>query len=314
MSVRHSNLLHRLAIAATVLILRESALAAPPAAEAVNLRTDDGLRLFGDFYPPKDAKSPAPFVILLHMYSSNRLAWEPLLEPLHDAGFAVLTLDLRGHGDSATTETAKRVEERDPKIFAEMQQDVRAAYDWIAARKEVDRARFALVGASVGCSIAIQYAAADRSVDTLVCLTPGMDYLGLDSAADIKQIQGRRMLLMATEDERVACDELARLNDGAKVRVLKGKAHGTHMFELQTGAVAETVEFLSKNIGPESRQPVYGSINKNIYHAPDSEWVKEISPSNLRIYSSAQEAESRGLRKARSTGPNDRRNAAQRGR
>ena len=41
---------------------------------------------------------------------------------------------------------------------------MRGAYDWLAQQPKVDRARFALVGASVGCSVALQYAAKDRSV------------------------------------------------------------------------------------------------------------------------------------------------------
>ena len=47
---------------------------------------------------------------------------------------------------------------------------------------------------------------------------------------------------------------------------------------------------------------VYGSIRSDIYHLPGSGWIDEIKPWNLRVYSSPQEAESRGLRRAKNNG------------
>lgn len=286
--------------------------AAEPVPEPVSVRTADGFRVFGDYYEPAAGPHPAPFVILLHMYGHDRTSWRPLIEPLHEAGFGVLALDLRGHGQSATTETAERVKARDGEIFREMQEDVRAAYSFMATKSELDRARFAIVGASVGCSIALQYAVADKSVDAIVCLSPGLDYLGLDSAADIRQVQGRKILLIAAETERAAPQTLEKATDGVSASIFKGEAHGTDLIAGESRALAETVSFLQKHIGTPSSAVVVGSINSTVFHAPDSEWVKEISPANLRVYSSAREAESRGLRPSRSSGPNDRKERGRR--
>lgn len=273
--------------------------------EKAALRAEDGFRLFGDYYRPPATASSAPMAILLHMYRSDRSTYQPLAVPLSQAGFAVLAIDLRGHGESATSESQARAGERDTTLFQEMQQDVRAAYDWLAKRPEVDRARFVIVGASVGCSIALQYAAEDRSVDAIVCLTPGLDYLGLKSEQDIRQIQGRKILLVATEDERKACDVLEKLTDGVTKRIAGGSAHGTKMFAEVSSCVPETIEFLKRNVGPSSNNAAFGSLNRNVYHEAGSGWIAEISRSNLRVYSSAAEAESRGLRKSRSKGPDD---------
>lgn len=281
-----------------------------PAASAVQkdvqLTTRDGFAIFADYYPPKKSAEPAPFVILLHMYRSDRTAWTPMIEPLRDAGFAVMSLDMRGHGQSATSDSQRRVEERDPEIFHEMQNDVRAAYDWIVQQPNVDRSRFALLGASVGCSVAIQYAAKDKSVDAVACLTPGTNYLGLNTEEDIRQIRGRNILLVAVTGEREASEKLATMCDGAEAKIYQGDGHGTRMFESVTRVIPETVEFLRKNVGSASNAQVYGTINSNIYHLADSKWIPEIAPHNLRAYSSAAEAESRGLRKSKSKGPRDR--------
>jgi len=273
--------------------------------QVVAFQASDGMRLTADYFPPPDdLRTPAPMVILLHMYRSDRRAWQPLIRPLHEAGFAVLAVDLRGHGESATTETRQRVLERDPKLFREMQNDLRGAYDFLAGQPRVDRARFALVGASIGCSVALQYAAQDRSVDAVVCLSPGLDYLGLDSGGDIAQITGRQLLLIATEDEKDVVYTLQKRGSGVQVQIPAGTpAHGTDMLGVVDRIERDVVAFLKSAVGEPSAALVCGSINRDVYHEPDSAWVQQIAPSNLRYYSSAAEAEARGLRPAKSKGP-----------
>lgn len=285
------------------LVAASSAGAVEP--QAVTFPAADGLRIAADFYPPPVAKrGDAPMVILLHMYKSDRMAWEPLVAPLHDAGLAVLALDLRGHGESATTETRERVETRDTTVFRDMQHDLRGAYDWLAAQPGIDRARFALIGASVGCSVALQYAAKDRSVDAIVCLSPGLNYLGLDSAGDIHQITGRKILLLATEDERDAPYTLRKRGADVQVHTYgRRRAHGTSMFGVVPGIEREIAEFVEAGVGRPTKTAVFGSIESNIYHPPGSGWIARISPANLRHYSSPQEAEARGLRVTKSKGP-----------
>ncbi len=275
--------------------------------QRVSFPTADGVRLAADYFPPTTSqRGGAPIVILLHMYRSDRTAYAPLVPPLHEAGFAVLAIDLRGHGESATTETRDAVLKRDPEVFRKMQEDVRGAYDWLAQQANVDRARFALVGASVGSSIALQYAAKDRSVDAVVCLSPGLNYMGLDSAGELHQITGRKILLLATEDERDAPYTLQQQNPDLQVHIDMGhQAHGTNMFGVVPGLEREVVAFLKAGVGEPTTTTVYGSIERSVYHEANSGWLKEIAPTNLRYYSSPKEAESRGLRAAKSKGPPD---------
>lgn len=268
----------------------------------------DGHQISADFYAPATKpKAPPPMVILLHMYRSDRTAWAPLIQPLREAGFAVLALDLRGHGESATTETRDKVIARDQQIFRDMQNDVRGAYDFLAGRGDVDRARFALVGASVGTSIALQYAAKDRSVDVIVGLSPGLNYLGIDSTGDIHQVSGRKVLLISPREEADAPRTLKAQGHDVDVRIItEAQAHGTDLFGKVPGLERDIVEYLKRNVGEPSDRTVCGSINSDVYHARDSEWVREISPTNLRIYSSTDEARARGLRESKSKGPTDR--------
>jgi acetyl esterase/lipase len=187
-----------------------------------------------------------------------------------------------------------------------MHLDVAAAYWWLAQQDKVDLTRFGLVGASVGCSVALQYAARDRSVDVVVCLTPGVDYLGLNSIADIGRVEERSILLLASEDERKASDELGSVNPDATVQVLAQRPqqphglHGTKMFGQVPGIEEMIAEFLADELGPAASEPVVASIRGRVYYAKDSNAVKALKPENIRYFSSAQEAEARGLTESKS--------------
>ncbi len=291
--------------ALTALVVAAAA-AEGPRPQTVMLTASDGVKIVGDYYAPKADARPAPMVILLHMYRSNRHAFEPLIGPLHEAGFAVLAIDMRGHGDSATPELERRVRQRDTQIFEDMVRDVRAAYDFLAGRKdEVDRSRFAVVGASVGCSVALRYAAKDRSVDCVVCLSPGLNYLGLDSRRDIAHIRGRRILLISPESERKSSETLARLapeKDHVQVRIAPGRSHGPRMFGVIGNIEQDVAQFLKEGVGgpTDRKQWVYGSIHSEVYHVAGCPWIERIKPTNLRVYSSVEEARARGLREDRS--------------
>jgi dienelactone hydrolase len=279
-------------------------------AERATFAASDGHKpLVGDYFaPPRDVDS-APMVILLHMYRSDRSAWKPLIKPLHEAGFAVLAIDMRGHGKNANRKTRQRVVRRDPAVFAEMANDVRGAYDWLAKQDRVDRSRFAVVGASVGCSVALRYAGIDPSVDAVVCLTPGTDYLGLDSVTDAEKVKGRHVLLIANEDERQASDTLTPLiqNAAKKIYNYRKRAHGTQLFGKIDTVEDDIVEFLKRGVGSPTKHHVFTSIRSEnrVYHTSDSEWIEKINPSNLRVLSSAEEAQARGLRKSFTKAPLD---------
>lgn len=278
----------------------------PPIARAVTFPTEDNLLLAGSYTPPPAGKTiPAPIVILLHMYRSDFTAYKPLVPHLHAAGFAVLAIDLRGHGRSVGPPEmglADRVAQRDKRLFQQMDRDVEAAYRWLVRQPNTDPARFMLVGASVGCSVALKYAGRDRSVDGVVCLTPGTAYLGIDSLADARKYGQRPLLLLAAEDERAAGDSIAKVVEGATLQVLpttggdRMALHGTRML-IQVPRIEQTIaQFLVRAAGSHATEPVIASIQGEVYHPADASSARQISADNLRWFSSAQEAERRGLR------------------
>jgi len=275
----------------------------------VGFATEHNIAIVGTYSPPtKSAGGPAPAAVLLHMYRHDRRTFEPLVPALSRAGFAVLAIDLRGHGESAGPAElglADRVARRDPRLFQLMYRDVEAAYAWLAEQPEVDLSRWVLVGASVGCSVALDCAARDRSVDGVICLTPGLNYLGIDSDAHARKYGRRPLLLIASEGEKADAQALGRLVEGATVKIVpdspdgKDALHGTRMFGKVEGIETLIAEFAARAAGPPSTEQVVASRIGQVYYEPDSSQARNLSTRNLRRFSSAQEAQDRGYRTAR---------------
>src|SRR2546427_6730510 len=111
------------------------AFAEPP--RVVRLTTADDVGVFADFYAA--TTNPAPAVLLLHSLGKARDEWAGFAPLLQRVGFAVLAIDLRGHGESSRRLTADGPHLVDfntfaPRDFAAMLLDVNAAFDWLASQ------------------------------------------------------------------------------------------------------------------------------------------------------------------------------------
>ena len=71
--------------------------------QKILLETFDKVQLQGSWYTGGDGPK-SPVVIFLHKIGGNRQqdGWDALAQALQDKGFAVLSFDFRGHGDSKT--------------------------------------------------------------------------------------------------------------------------------------------------------------------------------------------------------------------
>jgi dipeptidyl aminopeptidase/acylaminoacyl peptidase len=88
----------------------------------------------------------------------------PLAQALAAAGFAVLAIDLRGHGSSSRARLTYGARE---------QHDVLGAVDWLRAH---GHARVGVLGASMGASTALLAAAAEPAIAAVVADSPFADF------------------------------------------------------------------------------------------------------------------------------------------
>ncbi|HEY3695418.1 alpha/beta hydrolase [Phenylobacterium sp.] len=104
-----------------------------PQPEVIQVEGADGLMLSGDISGPPDG----PFVLMTHGGGQTRHSWRDTAKVLAGQGYRVLSLDMRGHGDSAWS----------PDADYRFQ---RYAADVEAVVRTMARGPAALVGASMG--------------------------------------------------------------------------------------------------------------------------------------------------------------------
>ena len=235
--------------------------------QTVKFNTSDDVKIAADYYaPPVKPGDKAPVAILVHMYPADRTSWEPLLPRLTEAGFAVLVYDIRGNGGStepADKKLKQMYQDRDPALFKDAWKDAEAAKKWLATKPECDVNRIAMIGASIGCSISLEYGSKDPAVKAIVCLSPGTKYFDVDSVAHIKKCGKRAILLMSPKTEQDEVKKLVKASgDVAKGEEYPGshEQHGTGMLLAPYGDKVKRriVEFISGEIGvksPEAEAP-----------------------------------------------------------
>ncbi|MBN1965838.1 MAG: alpha/beta fold hydrolase [Anaerolineae bacterium] len=214
---------------------------AQPEAQRVELAASDGLTLVGDYYAPvpldEDAETGAPAVLLLHQLGGRRGAWEPIFAPLLEAGYAVLTVDMRAHGETGGRENWPLAED-----------DHQRWIDWLRAQDGIDAARVSVVGASIGSNMALRAMANDADIVTVVALSPGLDYADVTTADAVEAIGNRPVMLVAAHRDTQSVEGVRELTltlrGDSLVRLYDSTAHGYGLFLVKDDLIPLIIDWL----------------------------------------------------------------------
>jgi alpha-beta hydrolase superfamily lysophospholipase len=207
-----------------------------PASSPAEVTAADGQVLKGDWYAPlTPPEGGAPAILLLHMYGSNRIAYAPLIPLLHDAGYAVLNVDLRGFGQS-----------RGSRNWNAAQTDVQLWLDWLREQDGVRDDALVTLGASVGANLALIGCANDEGCVTSIALSPGFSFYGIQPEdAVINGLRDRSVLLIASHTDNDSAITVRQMGNYARnnvlVRIYPGSAHGTSLFNRQLDSVSSLI-------------------------------------------------------------------------
>jgi len=161
---------------------------------AVTLTTKDGVRIKVSYYPSNLGKEAVPLV-MLHDFKESRAVFNGLAQTLQtpsngeSPSHAVLTVDLRGHGES-TTQRGRNGQTRKLDAAKFGKQDFRnmVHYDMEAVRKflvkkndagELNLNKLCLLGSGMGANVATSWAAVDWNTQKLATRKQGQDVKGL---------------------------------------------------------------------------------------------------------------------------------------
>lgn len=130
---------------------------APVAAPARDLMIDssDGLLIAGTYWPGRTPQSPG--ILLLHGNGASRGAMAANAQWLATRGYAVLTVDFRGHGESSQR----------PRSFGLFEsRDAAAAFAWL--KRTQQGAKIGVIGISLGGAASLLGDAGPLPADALV--------------------------------------------------------------------------------------------------------------------------------------------------
>lgn len=158
----------------------------PAEPEIVQLPAADELILVGDYYALPDIQ--APTVLLLHGLEASRNDWAALIQPLSTAGYNVLAVDLRGHGETGGE-----------KDWEAAVGDVQTWLDWLREQPGVQASGISIIGADLSSSLAMIGCGSDSECVTAIALAPVA--IGCGSRDCSQEIEGVEEAVLGYLDE-----------------------------------------------------------------------------------------------------------------
>lgn len=220
--------------------------------DAVILESPDGTRLYGQLHLPGGEAKLA--LLLLHDMARDHTAWDfptrdgTFLDALVERDFAVLAVDLRGHGQSTgadgqrVTDPGRNLTEED---WRSAREDVAQAAAYLAARTE---APLVIVGASIGANLGVLFAEEyDPVLTGLALISPGLQYRGIGISDSMENIGEVRLWAVASHDDQYSAETVQALEGMHASLVSKlydGNGHGTALLREEPAAVADLLSWL----------------------------------------------------------------------
>lgn len=217
-------------------------------AEEIELHTADGYGITGTHYFIPDQEGPA--ILLLHMLAGRHTDWGYFLPILKKAGIkSILAVDLRGHGGSIVRKSIKNKSDSTGNVdwrdfteddFKDVANDLDVAWDYLKKSQGTDTTSMGVMGASIGANYAAIFASDHPDVKSLVMLSPGVVYRGVECLKAIERYGARPVLFAASKDDDYSansCKKLKEISTGAPahLEILEGSEHGTHLIEDNPG-------------------------------------------------------------------------------
>jgi alpha-beta hydrolase superfamily lysophospholipase len=215
-----------------------------PKLKTITLKTKDGVNLRAFYFPSEEGKE-AVTVMLVHEWKGQGSPYGKLVAALHQAGFAVIVPDYRGHGGSKEYKTPggsgdfdiTRMSKRDVENIIKLDLEKAKAF----LKEENDKGALNLnalvvIGVREGCVMAGRWAQRDWKFPSVGRMKQGQDVKALIYISPEKQLKGIGI------DDTLTDPNLVRL----PMMVIAG---GTSPDASEARRIAKRVEAMKKRIG-----------------------------------------------------------------
>ncbi|MCE9593604.1 MAG: alpha/beta fold hydrolase [Planctomycetes bacterium] len=235
------------------------AAAADTTKREVQIPVDATLTLSGTLLSPTSSKQGAPAALMIHDAGGSRDDVKDLADRLFKQGFFVLTVDLRGHGQSATPENdfSKLDDSAKAAEWAASVADVKASLAFLREQPGVQVASLSLVGYRAGCTLVTRYALRDEAIRAIALVDPQAEQFGLSVMKDVEGLGGLPTLVVLPKgDDR---SEKRLVEAASRATSAKNNDAMTVMQSKETGGTtladkrvpAEVVKWLQSRVNPQ---------------------------------------------------------------
>ena len=210
----------------------------------VDFETSDNVSIVGNYWPSDSDRA----VILVHMMPATKESWTPFADLLSRNNFAILSFDLRGHGESVIQEDKKL----DFKLFMD-DDHKKSLLDIDAAVNFVDKKEIFIIGASIGANLALWYQSLHPEIKKIVLLSPGINYRGIDSLKIAKNISDKQQVFIASGDfdgsspftNTIMSQSIASLLPHVYHKKINSSAHGSNLLIENIQLMQEIIDWLN---------------------------------------------------------------------
>ncbi|GBD93288.1 alpha/beta hydrolase family protein [bacterium BMS3Abin05] len=194
---------------------------------SVTIRSSDNWELKGSYYRPLPPIKKAPGLLLLPAFNGDRKSYEKTAPFFQKRGYGVLTIDLRDMGESRQKGKVSNV----PDLKG-IDDDVRAAIDFLGAQKAVDNQQIGVLAASTVGDAAVLAIDHDSRIKGVVLLSGAYDSTAVHL---LESAEFPPALIVASYDDKIATKNASLLmgklqNPKSKVKLFLNAGHGLNMF------------------------------------------------------------------------------------
>jgi pimeloyl-ACP methyl ester carboxylesterase len=227
---------------AVAVLLSCGARAEAAAASRVSLTTEDGVVLSATLWEP-DGRVAAG-VLMVHAPSRTSHDFDRIGDQLGARGFLVLSLDLRGHGDSQGTYATTDLQA--------VARDVSAAIRYLLTRQAGTPAAIGIIGASAGATLGVLAANGVPAVKSFALLSAPLDFRGLRLEEPLRRVGDRAVLVVASGEDVYAARcarALAETGPGLReLMLLDSAGHATKMLTSRPDLLPSLVDWFSRTL------------------------------------------------------------------
>lgn len=203
------------------------------APEYVTIRAEDERLLYGAYFDPFGGSAPA--VILFHQLYTTRHSWNDFIQPLMEAGYKVLAVDVRGYGQT-----------RGAINWTRAQQDSLDWADWVLEQEGVTS--LLMVGSSMGSSLALNACFEVDQCHSVVAISPGLNYFGVSTEEAFAS--NKPKLMVYAESDPYPARAIPFLESNAvatEYLMLEGRVHGIDLFKEDETLIPTLINWMNQH-------------------------------------------------------------------